>query len=154
MQITEHRGQRTDEGNPKWNGFTLIETVITLVVLSIAAVGVLSVFTVGIKGSVDPLIVNQAVQLAQGEMDQVFGEKTANGFAAATLATGATVTCNSTMLAGFSCNRAVCYVPAGNLTAVSPCETAVATNYKHVTVTITQVAVGSSISLDTIVSNY
>jgi MSHA pilin protein MshD len=140
--------------NPKWNGFTLIETVITLVVLSIAAVGVLSVFTIGIKGSADPLIMNQAIQLAQGELDQVFGEKTANGFGAATLATGATVACNSTMLAGFSCNRSICFVPAGNLNAVSPCETAAATNYKHVTVTITQVATGSSIGLDTIISNY
>jgi len=35
-------------------GFTLIETIITLVVLSIAAVGVLSVFTSGMKGSAIP----------------------------------------------------------------------------------------------------
>lgn len=150
MQITEDRGQRTENSNPKWNGFTLIETIITLVVLSIAAVGVLSVFTMGIKGSADPLIANQAVQLAQGEMDQVFGERTANGFAAATLATGATVTCNSTMLAGFMCNRTIGFVNSGDLgtPVVGP------TDYKLVTVIITQVATGSSIGLDTIISNY
>ena len=150
MQLTEHRSNPQFEiRNPKWNGFTLIETVITLVVLSIAAVGVLSVFTVGIKGSVDPLIVNQAVQLAQGEMDQVFGERTANGFAAATLAIGSPP-CNSTIPAAFICGRTIGFVNSGDLGT----PVAGPTDYKLVTVIITQVATGSSIGLDTIVSNY
>ncbi len=62
-------------------GFTLIETIITLVVLSIAAVGVLSVFTTGMKGSADPLLIEQATQLAQRTMEErVIGLKLSNGF--------------------------------------------------------------------------
>jgi hypothetical protein len=120
------------------------------VVLSIAAVGVLSVFTSGMKGSAYPLILSQATQFAQGEMDQVFGEKATNGFGAATLNQG-TPSCNSTMLAGFTCTRTICFVPAGNLNDQSNC--AVATNYKHVTVTIAQPVIGS-VSVESLITNY
>lgn len=128
-------------------GFTLIETIITLVVLSIAAVGVLSVFTTGIKGSANPLLVDQAAQLAQGEMDQVLGEKEAIGFAA--IAIGNPLACNSTMLAGFNCSRNVYYVNLGDLNA----QVAGPTNYLHITVTITQATIGS-VNLDGLVTNY
>lgn len=136
--------------SPHPKGFTLIETIMTLVVLSIAAMGVLAVFTTGIKGSADPLILSQAIQLAQGEMETVMGEKMASGFSAATLATGATVSCQSPLLAGFSCNRNIFYVDPGNLNAAAG---APPTEYKHVTVTISQAAIGS-ISLDTVIANY
>ncbi len=124
-------------------GFTLIETVITLIVLSIAAVGVLSVFTVGIIGSANPLIINQAVQLAQGEMDEVLGERSANGF------DGINAACTTTMPSGFGCNRTIIYVNPGSLnTSVGG-----PTNYKHITVSIVQPTIGS-IGLDTLVTNY
>ncbi len=125
------------------DGFTLIETVITLIVLSIAAVGVLSVFTVGITGSANPLIINQAVQLAQGEMDEVLGERVAYGFG------GINASCITTMPSGFGCTRTITYVNPGSLntTAGGP------TNYKHVTVSISQPTIGS-IGLDTLISNY
>ncbi len=128
-------------------GFTLIEIIITLVVLSIAAVGVLSVFTSGISGSANPLIVDQATQLAQGEMDQVLGEKTANGFAA--IAIGNPLACRSAMLAGFNCSRNIYYVNPGALNT----QVGGPTDYKHVTVTITQATIGS-VTLDGLVTNY
>jgi prepilin-type N-terminal cleavage/methylation domain-containing protein len=127
------------------SGFTLIETIITLVVLSIAAVGVLSVFTSGMKGSANPLILSQATQFAQGEMDNIMGQKTASGFGSIVTSP----TC-STMLAGFTCNRNVFYVdPAIDLNTqqVGP------TNYKHVTVTITQPIIGT-MSVDSLITNY
>jgi prepilin-type N-terminal cleavage/methylation domain-containing protein len=128
-------------------GFTLIEIVMTLIVLSIAAVGVLSVFSVGITGRANPLILNQAVHLAQGEMDKVAGDRVlAGGFG--TIATGG---CFSTMLAGFGCSRTVCYVPSANLNDISACGTP--TNFKHVTVTITQPTI-ENVSMDTIIANY
>ncbi len=129
------------------NGFTLIETVITLVVLSIAAVGVLSVFIFGMRGSANPVILDQATQLAQGELEQVVGEKIAGGFAS--IATGAGLPCVSTMPAGFGCNRNISYVNPGNLNT----QVGGPTNYKHVTVTITQPTVGS-VSVDTLVTYY
>ncbi len=149
-QESEVRGQKSEVGT---GGFTLIEIIITLVVLSIAAVGVLSVFTAGIKGSANPLIVDQATQLAQGELDAVIGIKAKSGFSAAALTAGTGQVCNTNaaMLAGFTCSLDICYVPAGNLNDTSNCGTA--TNYKHVTVTITQAAIGSVV-LDTLVANY
>jgi prepilin-type N-terminal cleavage/methylation domain-containing protein len=114
------------------SGFTLIETIITLVVLSIAIVGVLSVFAVGMKGSSDPLILHQATQLAQGEMEQVFGEKTASGF------TGVAAGCQTPLPPGFVCTRTI--------TLIDP-------DTKQVTVTITQPIIGS-VSLDTLITHY
>ncbi len=125
------------------NGFTLIETVITLIVLSIAAVGVLSVFTVGIMGSANPLIINQAAQLAQGEMDEVLGERAANGF------DGINAACATTMPSGFSCSRTIIYVNSGSLNT----SVGAPTNDKHITVSIAQPTIGG-ISLDTLVTNY
>ncbi|HTG02009.1 MAG TPA: type II secretion system protein [Nitrospirota bacterium] len=128
-------------------GFSLIETIITLVVISIAAVGVMSVFSVGMGGSSSPLLLSQATQLAQGEMDQVLGEKAASGFAS--IATGTGLPCVSNMLAGFTCSRSAYYVNAGALNTPA----GVATDYLHVTVTITQPTV-NSVSLDTVIAKY
>jgi prepilin-type N-terminal cleavage/methylation domain-containing protein len=150
-QELEVRSQKSKIGS---GGFSLIEIIITLVVLSIAAVAVLSVFTTGIKASANPLLMNQAVQLAQSEMDQNIGEKKANTFNSANLAANAApAACLSaaSMLAGFNCSRTICFVPAANLNDTSNCT--VATSYKHVTVTVTQAAIGS-VNLDGLVTNY
>src|SRR5574341_1135533 len=85
--MTGDRRQITNEGqelrNEKQRGFSLIEIIITLVVLSIAAVGVLSVFSSTQMGSADPLLLNQAVQLAQERMDVIVGDRknSTRGFA-------------------------------------------------------------------------
>ena len=131
------------------NGFTLIETVITLVVLSLAAVGVLSVYTSGMKGSVNPLLMSQATRLAQGEMDQIFGEKAAAGGGFGAIASGACKVAPPDPT--FTCIRTACYVPATNLNDTTAC--AVVTNYKHVTVTVTQPIIGT-VNVDSVVTNY
>jgi prepilin-type N-terminal cleavage/methylation domain-containing protein len=127
-------------------GFTLIETIMTLVVLGIAAVGVLSVFTAGIKGSANPLIISQASQLARGELDQVFGEKLQTG-GFATIVPGACVL----TLPGFTCSRTVCYVSPADLNSVADCVTP--TDYKHVTVTVNH-SLSGDISVDSLVTHY
>jgi prepilin-type N-terminal cleavage/methylation domain-containing protein len=141
MRIAECRARKSQ------GGFSLIEIIITLAVLSIAAVAVLSVFTIGIKGSPNPLFAAQATQLAQGEIDQVLGEKAANGFASIAIGNG--LACNSVVLAGFNCSRNVYFVNAGALNT----QVGGPTNYRHVTVTITQATVGS-VTMDTVVTNY
>lgn len=138
MQMAETSRQRA---NKNAGGFTLIETVITLVVLSIAAVGVLSVFTVGMRGSASPVVVDQATELAQGELDAVIGIKDANGFSASALNTGTGQGCNTAMPTGFSCSLDICYVASGSLDNAGACNTA--TNYKRVAVTITNAAIGT-----------
>jgi len=131
---------------PNSKGFTLIETIITLVVLSIAIVGVLSVFTTGMKGSANPLIISQATQFAQGEMDQVFGEKAGAGGFGSIVSGGCVVT-----LPGFNCSRTVCYVSTADLNSTAAC--GVVTNYKHVTVTVTHPTIGN-VSVESLVTNY
>jgi prepilin-type N-terminal cleavage/methylation domain-containing protein len=129
-------------------GFTLIETIITLIVLSIAIVGVISVFSAGMKGSANPLILNQATQFARGELDQVFGEKMQTG-GFGTIVSGG---CVLTLLPGFtSCSRTVCFVPAMDLTDTSTCLGA--TDYKLVTVTVDHPATGA-VSVDSLVTDY
>lgn len=128
-------------------GFTLIEAIITLVVLSIAAGGVLSVFSTGIKGSADPLIINQAISLAQGEMDVIMSVKRqVNGFAA--IGVGVSE-CASTMPAGFTCVRNIYFVNAGDLNT----QVAGPTEYKRIRVTVTAPVIGDVV-LDGLVTNY
>jgi len=128
-------------------GFSLIEVVITLSVIALAVAGVLTVLSLGIGYSSNPLVLGQAMQLAQGETDQVLGEKAANGFSS--IAVGNPLPCKSTMLAGFNCNRNIYYVNAGALNT----QVGGPTNYMHVTVAITHTTVGN-VNIDTIISNY
>jgi len=144
------------------NGFTLIETIITLVVLSIAAIGVLSVFTTGMKGSANPLILNQAVSLAQEKMDIIIGDRQnpARGYAwiaAADYNTNALKYMPENPVPGFAnFNRSVTIfcVDPGTLNTNNgqpfPC---VSSGYAHITLTVTNAAI-NSVSVDTIVTNY
>lgn len=136
-------------------GFTLIETIITLVVLSIAAVGVLSVFTVGIRGSANPLVVEQAVQLAQEKMDDIIGdrENTALGFAQIIPANYPAETAAQLGFAGFSRTTTIICVNAGTLNMNNMLAPPCASGYTHVTVTVANALIGSVI-VETIVSNY
>jgi len=133
-------------------GFSLIEIIITMVVLSIAAVGVLSVFTAGIKGSADPLIINQAVQLAQEKMDEAIALKKLGGFGAVvSVAPGPFVPA----VAGFTWSRTInCVTAVNDLTpsGVPPCPLAVA-DYAVVTVTVTHIVSGD-IQAVTLMTNY
>ena len=104
----------------------------------------------GIRGSANPLIIDQATQLAQGEMDQVVGDKALIGFFAPDLDPLNPSPCDSTMPAGFSCSRIVDFVqPADLTTPVTPIQT----EYIRVTVTISHAAIGS-VSLVSLISNY
>ncbi len=141
------------------NGFTLIETVITLVVLSIAAIGVLSVFTVGIKGSANPLVAEQAVQLAQEKMDVIIGdrENPAVGFGFAHIVPGNYLAeaAGSFGFAGFSRTTNIyCVNSADLITSIgAPGGAGCASGYTHVTVTVANTLI-SGVSVETIVTNY
>jgi prepilin-type N-terminal cleavage/methylation domain-containing protein len=137
---------------PNAKGFTLIEIIITLVVLSIAAVGVLSVFTTGIRESADPLVLNQAIALAQEKMDETIALKKSGGFGAVvSVASGPFVP----VVAGFTWSRTVnCVTAANNLapSGIPPCPPAVA-NYALVTVTVTSIVTGN-VNVVSLLTNY
>jgi prepilin-type N-terminal cleavage/methylation domain-containing protein len=144
-------GHRT---NNSQDGFTLIEIIITLVVLSIAVVGVLSVFTTAIKGSANPVVLNQAIALAQEQMDTIIGDRmnSARGFAyiiPGNYPADIPVT-------GFNRSVTIMCVNPGALdtdSGVSPGAGGCASGYTHVEVTVANAAIGS-VSLDGIVANY
>jgi prepilin-type N-terminal cleavage/methylation domain-containing protein len=144
------RGQKSEE-----RGFTLIETIITLVVLSIAAVGVLSVLTVATKGSANPLVVDQATELAQEKMDTIIGDRENTSRGSAYVIPGNYPAENAATLglAGFSRTTTIICVDPGTLntdnTFAPPC----ASGYTHVTVNVANALIGS-VSLETIVTNY
>lgn len=126
------------------DGFSLIETIIVLAVLSIAAVGVLSVFSAGMQGSADPLIVNQALLLAREKMEEAFAQKRVSGF-------GAVTTINPGAPAfpapfnTYSWSRVVDCDPG-----FVPCPG----EYKRVTITVSWNAGTDSVSLVTLIADY
>ncbi len=59
-------------------GATLVEVVLGIVVLAIAAAGVLSAFTL-VRGSADPVVEKQLLAIAEGLMDEVTSRSTQTG---------------------------------------------------------------------------
>ncbi len=51
--------------------FTLIEIIVTLVVIAIAGVALISVFTSTVRGSADPLIQQQATTIAEAYVEEI-----------------------------------------------------------------------------------
>jgi prepilin-type N-terminal cleavage/methylation domain-containing protein len=145
---------------PNAKGFTLIEVIMTLVVLSVAAVGVLSVFTTGMKGSPDPLIVNTEIMLAQEKMAIIVGDRknSARGFVWVVAGDYNTnpakypPEASVTGFAGYSRSVTIICVDPTNLnasTGAPPC----AAGYARVTVTVSQAGTGF-VSIDTLLTDY
>ncbi len=55
-------------------GFTLIEVLITIVVIGIAATAIMSVFISTVKTSVDPIIQQQAISIAEAYLEEIQGK--------------------------------------------------------------------------------
>ena len=56
-------------------GFTLIEVVVTLLVLGIAAAALVGVYSNMVSGSADPAIQQQAITVAEAYMEEVMGKE-------------------------------------------------------------------------------
>ena len=52
-------------------GFTLIEIIVTIVVISIAAAALIGVFSSTIRGSADPVIQQQATTIAEAYLEEI-----------------------------------------------------------------------------------
>lgn len=123
-------------------GFTLIETIIFIVVLG-AILGVLIPLSVSLKGSPSPVAVQQAIALAQADLDQAVAQKHAGGFGSVVAG------CVVPMTGAFTCARTICFVPAANLNDISSCGTA--TNFLRIQVTVSNPV--TSVTAVTLVGN-
>ncbi len=65
-------------------GFTLLEVLITIVVLSIAATAIMNVFVSTVGSSVDPLIQQQAVSIAEAYIEEIQSQSFADPVVAET----------------------------------------------------------------------
>ena len=54
--------------------FTLIEIIVTIVVLSVAATAIMSMFTNTIRTSADPMIRQQALSIAEAYMEEILSK--------------------------------------------------------------------------------
>ncbi len=53
------------------SAFTLIEIIVTIVLISISATAIMSVFTNTVRSSADPMIQQQAVSIAEAYMEEI-----------------------------------------------------------------------------------
>lgn len=53
--------------NPR--GFTLIEMIITIVIISVGLAGILLAFQIAVKSSADPLVTKQLLSIAEARME-------------------------------------------------------------------------------------
>lgn len=136
-----------DRSRGQERGFTLIEIVLFIIIIGVAA-GILIPLTQSVSGSVAPVFTQQAITLAQGELDQVVAQRRAGGFGSIAIGSSA---CVLPMLAGFTCTRTVCSVPAANLNDTSNC--GVASDHKRVEVAVSHATIGSTTAV-TLLTNY
>lgn len=71
-------------------GFTLIELIVFIVIVSVALVGLLAVFNVATRASADPIQPKQAILVAESMLEEILAKPYANpagGYAAACPAT-------------------------------------------------------------------
>jgi MSHA pilin protein MshD len=57
------------------NGITIIEMIITIVILGVALVGITQMISSGLRSSADTLTETRAVALAQSYLDEIFGKR-------------------------------------------------------------------------------
>ncbi len=150
-----NRGYRLRNVESNEGGFTLIELIITIVVLAIAGIGVMSVFSNSMRTGANPLVVAQANLLVREKMEIIMGDRqnTARGFSWIIPANYPAE--NPITVPGFSAfSRSVSIycVTSGDLNTnvgSPPCTT----GYAHITVSVTNAAIGT-ITSESIVANY
>ncbi len=136
------------------NGFSLIELVIVIVIFGIASAGLMTLFSTGIKKSADPLLQNQALQLAQEKIEIILGDRLnpARGFA---YITSANYPAESpvTGFPDFSRTVTISCVTAADLNTSTGLPPPCASGYTHVTVTAAHAVLGAA-AVETLVTDY
>ncbi len=143
-------------------GFTLVETVIVIVVLGLS-LGVLIPFTVSLRNSAAPPLTQQAAVLAEEQLEQVIADRqdstTPKGFIYATNPANYPAESPIAGVTGFSRSVAIACVTAADPNAAGSVPNPSCalsdgrTDYGRVTVTVANAYVGN-ITAVTLLTNY
>ena len=131
-------------------GFTLIEIIITIVLLAILTSGLMAMFTTYSKRNGDPSVFTQATELAQEKMEQIISDKenSAKGFS---YVANANYPAENPVFGFTNFNRSVSIIyvdPAGNLNAPA----AGTPNYKNISVTVSNLM--GSVTTSTLIGSF
>lgn len=139
-------------------GFTLIELIITIIVVSVGALGLVSALSFTTSRSIHSDLMTTANALAQERLEQFFAEKQANGYASPLLNIG--MTADPPLLppyADYARTVDICYVNSALLAPdCDPAPPNIDLGYKQVTVTVvnTRLPQGSLVSLVSLLTDY
>lgn len=119
-------------------GFTLVETVITMVVLAIASVAIISLQGNIFNGQSGGRKMEIGAQLMQGCAEQMLATRRAIGYGATALAPGspaaaATASCSGLAIGSYA--APVVTITAGNSATITGCPSAAASSCKLVSIT-------------------
>lgn len=137
--------------NQNQRGFTLIEVLITIVLLAILTSGLMAMFSTYSKSNGNAPVLIQATELAQERMEQIIADKynPSRGF---NYITNANYPAENPVNGFSSFNRSVNIFfvnpTGGNLNA----NAGVTTNYKNVSVTVTSVA--GNVTTSTLIGSF
>jgi prepilin-type N-terminal cleavage/methylation domain-containing protein len=134
-------------------GFTLIEVIITIVLLAILTSGLMAMFTTFARNNGDPSVIIQATELAQEKMEQIIAdrENSARGFNYVLNANYPAEPPFNPPLGSTGFSRSVsviCVIPSNGLNVSQACPT----NYKNITVTVNSNA--GSVTTSTLIGSY
>ena len=139
-------------------GFTLIELIFTIILVAIGIVGLVSAMSFMTSRSINAESTTTSTSLAREGMEQLYAEKRANGYLAAPLNIGTTVTLLAGTYADYTRTVEICYVDAN---IQNPdCDPLVLPNddlgYKRVTVTVvnTRAPIESTAPLVSLLTDY
>jgi prepilin-type N-terminal cleavage/methylation domain-containing protein len=135
-------------GACRQKGFTLIETIMIIVLLGILASGILLYF-VPLSASPEQALTVQAIELAQVKMEEIIADKKANGFGSIATGTSAENPVDPTYFPDFTRTTDVYYVSEADLdTDIAPA----ASDWKRVEVTVSWA--GRRAGLVTVISDH
>ena len=132
-------------------GFTLIEVLITVILLSVLSSGLMAMFTTYSQNNGNSPVLIQATELAKERMEQILADKykTSRGF---NYITNANYPAENPVagFAGFSRSVNIFFVnpTGGNLNA----NAGVTTNYKNISVTVTSMA--GNVTTSTLIGSF
>lgn len=137
-------------------GFSLLELIITIIVVSIGVLGLIAALSFTTGRSINAEMMTTATVLAQERMEQLIAEKRANGYSAPSLDIGTTTDPPlAAPYADYTRTVEICHVDV-NLGSPDCTAPSVETGYKRITVTVTntRLPAASTVQVVTVVTDY